>query len=373
MVIVFVSNYFNHHQAPFAEEMDFLSEHSFYFIETKPIDKERKKIGWGLASLPPYVMQAYGDKKMHKQCQRLIDEADVVIWGSCPMSMIRPRLRQGKMTFAYSERLFKRGTSGFAYWGRVLKYYCKLRAYQKNHYLLCASAYAAEDYGKIGLFKGNSYRWGYFPEVRHYDDIERILAAKKENSLLWVGRLISWKHPELAIELAKRLVKENVEFCLKIIGCGPMEEELRKAIQEYRLEKYVLLLGAMTPEEVRCHMEESQIYLFTSDQNEGWGAVLNEAMNSACAVVANDQIGAVPYLVQDQYNGSVYCDGKVDDLYTRVKELLSNKNLQMSMGKNAYHSLENVWNAKIAAQRLLAFSETRIQNYLEGPMSKEGI
>jgi hypothetical protein len=36
----------------------------------------------------------------------------------------------------------------------------------------------------------------------------------------------------------------------------------------------------MPPEEVRVHMEQSNIYLFTSDFGEGWGAVLNEAMNS---------------------------------------------------------------------------------------------
>ena len=34
-------------------------------------------------------------------------------------------------------------------------------------------------------------------------------------------------------------------------------------------------------------MEQADIYLFTSDRNEGWGAVANEAMNSACAMVAD--------------------------------------------------------------------------------------
>ena len=37
------------------------------------------------------------------------------------------------------------------------------------------------------------------------------------------------------------------------------------------------MLGSMTPEQVREHMEESILFLFTSDFGEGWGAVLNEA------------------------------------------------------------------------------------------------
>ena len=34
-------------------------------------------------------------------------------------------------------------------------------------------------------------------------------------------------------------------------------------------------------------MEKADIFLFTSDRREGWGAVANEAMNSACALVVS--------------------------------------------------------------------------------------
>lgn len=51
----------------------------------------------------------------------------------------------------------------------------------------------------------------------------------------------------------------------------------------------------MKASEVRSYMEKADIYLFTSDFNEGWGAVLNESMNSGCAVVASHAIGSVPF------------------------------------------------------------------------------
>ncbi len=47
------------------------------------------------------------------------------------------------------------------------------------------------------------------------------------------------------------------------------------------------MLGAMSPDKVRAYMERADVFLFTSDFNEGWGAVLNESMNSGCAVVAS--------------------------------------------------------------------------------------
>jgi glycosyltransferase involved in cell wall biosynthesis len=45
------------------------------------------------------------------------------------------------------------------------------------------------------------------------------------------------------------------------------------------------------------------VFIFTSDRNEGWGAVLNEAMGSGCAVVAADLIGSVPYLIEHKKMG----------------------------------------------------------------------
>ncbi len=110
-------------------------------------------------------------------------------------------------------------------------------------------------------------------------------------SILWVGRLIKWKHPELAIIVAKMLRDSGYDFNMKIIGQGEMKAELIKMIKIYNLEKYIYFLDYMSPEKVREHMEQANIFLFTSDYNEGWGAVLNEAMNSGCSVVASHAIG----------------------------------------------------------------------------------
>ena len=114
----------------------------------------------------------------------------------------------------------------------------------------------------------------------------------------------------------------------------------------------------MSPEEVRKHMEESEIFLFTSDRNEGWGAVLNEAMNSGCAVVASHAIGSVPYLIENKSNGLIYKDGDKDDLYIKVKYLLDFSQKRMKIGHAAYLTILNDWNAVKAAERVLTLSKT---------------
>ena len=82
----------------------------------------------------------------------------------------------------------------------------------------------------------------------------------------------------------------------------------------------IILKGNVHFTEVRTLMEESEIFIFTSDFNEGWGAVLNEAMSSACGCVASYKAGSTPFLL-DGTNGQVY-NSTQNDLNEKLKELL---------------------------------------------------
>lgn len=117
--------------------------------------------------------------------------------------------------------------------------------------------------------------------------------------------------------------------------------------------------------------------MFTSDRNEGWGAVLNEAMNSGCAIVADELIGAVPFLIQDGVNGFIYKDKSLKSLTQKVEKLIQDKELRERFAKNAYQTLMTNWNAQTAAEHLMILINN-IQNkqnisIKEGPCSKAEI
>lgn len=366
MKVVFVSNYYNHHQAAVSKAMDRYTQHQYYFIETAQIEEERKKLGWGNDIKPKYVIH-YNDNK--NMCKKLIEGADVVIWGSCPFSIIKNRLKKRKLTFAYSERIFKKKLSGPSYWMRAIKYFIRLKPYQKNHYLLCSSAYASLDYNRIYLFKDKAYKWGYFPEKIHYE-IDELIRKKNKYEILWVSRFIDWKHPEIPIMIAKKLIKDNYKFKLNMIGNGALYKKIEKLIEKENLNDYVHLLGGMNPNEVRKYMENASIFLFTSDQNEGWGAVLNEAMNSGCAVIANSNIGSTPYLVTNGVNGLTYVNDNLDEIYHHVTTLLNNHSYAENLGKNAYHLISNYWNADIAVKNFFCLISGKV-NDEQGICSKD--
>lgn len=371
MNIVFVSNYYNHHQSALSDALNKETKGQFVFIQTMPMESERINMGWS-TDLQEYVINSYTDKKSYDKCMQLINNADVVITGSAPEKMIRTRIRENKLTFRYSERIYKNRRKLLQLPLRFIKYHWN-NAFSTNTYMLCASAYAAGDYAKTGSFINKTYKWGYFPEVKRYDDIDQLLASKKRASILWVGRLIEWKHPDAAIEIARQLKEEGFSFCLNIIGNGILEDKLKKMIKDYNLCDCVHMLGAMKPEKVREYMERSEIFLFTSDRNEGWGAVLNEAMNSACAVVASHAIGSVPFLIENGKNGYIYKSEDLDSLYTTVKWMLEHHDERKTISENAYDTLVNEWNAENASKKFLYLAK-KILNGVENPdVYKNGV
>ena len=371
MNVVFVSNYFSHHQKAVSDALALRCR--YCFVATAEMTRERLEMGWGGETEPDYVCRY---DAAPERAEALLAQADVIIAGSAPEELIQPCIDRGQLIFRYHERPLKNGPEPLKYLPRLVKWHRRNPA-GKKIYLLCASGFAAGDYARFGLFRGKAYRWGYFPEQKEYVDFDRLLDAKEPASILWAGRLLKLKHPEKAIALAARLKDRGIPFTLRIIGTGPMERELRAEIARRQLEDCVCLLGAMAPEAVRGHMEKAQIFLLTSDRGEGWGAVVNEAMNSGCGMVVSSEVGSVPYLLRHGENGLVYPDGQEDKLTEQVKQLLTDPGYCRKLGLAAYETIRWLWNADVAAERLLALAEGILRGekapelYREGPCSKD--
>lgn len=354
---VFVSNYLNHHQIPFCNAMYELCGGSFAFIQTGAVEEERIRMGWDGQAHQPYLKLYYKEEQV---CRRLIAHAEIVMFGGCDDERyIEERLAEGKAVIRCSERLYKTGQwKAVSPRGLRKKYRDHTRYRKAPVYLLCAGAYVPSDFSLVRAYPGKMYCWGYFPETRHYD-IDKLLAGKSSAAsedgtvyILWAARMIDWKHPELPLEAARHLKSRGLSFRMDMIGGGAMEEQIKALRAEYGLEKEVGLPGFMSPALVREHMERADIFLLTSDRQEGWGAVANEAMNSGCALIADHMTGAAPYLVRDGENGLIYRDGNRKELFALAEGLVRDRELCARLGKNAYRTITEVWNAENAAKAL---------------------
>lgn len=394
MKITFVSNYINHHQIPFCNAMCAQEGVEFAFIQTEKMEEERIKMGWNPnGSDLDYVYYAYENPA---ECQKLVRESDMVIWGGAEdETMLKPRLEAGKPVIRYSERLYKNGQwKAVSPRGLIKKYNDHTKYRKKEVYLLCAGAYVSSDFHIVRAYPGKMLKWGYFPETKIYD-IDELMAGKcgapakdadngeKKVEILWAARFIDWKHPELVVTLAEELLAKETasenkdkKFHITMIGGGELEPQIRALIEEKKLGDVITLAGFKTPREVRACMECADIYLVTSDRGEGWGAVVNEAMNSGCAVVSNHMIGAAPYLIRQGENGFMYRDKNGTEFAETVELLIRDASLRQQIGRNAYQTITKEWNAEEAAKRLTEIIKDilggtfDIRKWQSGPGSK---
>lgn len=371
MKILFISNYFNHHQAPLSDALHTLTGGGFRFVETAAMPREQRELGYQTLSRP-YVLPWKGNEA------RLLEElrqADVVIAGEAPQWIVRRRIWTGKLLFRYSERPLREGIEPWKILPRLLRWHWWNPPWA-NLYLLSTGAYTAGDYAKFGVFRNKSFRWGYFPEVEKQEP-EALFSEKNPSEILWCGRFLELKHPEAALEAANRLYRKGYRFTLTFLGRGEQEALLKSMVKAYQMEEMIRFPGAVPPGRVRSYMKKAGIFLFTSDQREGWGAVMNEAMGSGCAVIASDGPGSVPVLVNSGENGLIYPSGDTDRLTELLQSLLENPEKQRRLGESAYQTVSALWSPETAARRLITLSQALLRGedgrnlYPEGPCSPE--
>ena len=379
MRVTFYSNFLTHHQVPFCIEMQKRLGENFKFVSTMKIFQWRLDLGFkDLDAEYDFVVRAYESETERQKAKQLAIDSDVVIIGSTTDELIEERLKQDKLTFRYRARVFL-FLDGFfktifnkekakLFYDRHIKY-----RKNKNLYMLCANAYGANDFNFLGLYKNKIYKWGYFLETNEYD-IDKLIEQKEENKvieIIWVARFINWKHPEIVLKLAKNLKRQDYKFKIKMLGTGVLEDKIKNEIKRQSLSDCVEVVGQVPSDKVKNYMEKANIFIGTSDSREGWGAVINEAMNAGCAIVANQKMGSVPFLIKHNENGIMYKNYK--DFEEKVKLLIDNKELRYKFSKNAYQSITQEWTSGEAASNIIelfnAIIEKRESEVKDGPAS----
>lgn len=355
-MIVFVSNFLNHHQFPVASRLYQLTEGRYRFIETEPMPEWIKRGGYSEYENLPWLVQVWKGGDTDILAKKLLAEAKAVVWcNNLYLDVIKQRLKAGKLTFEFGERWFKRGLLNI-FSPRLLKSQLYYHLYFRHSplYRLNASAFAANDFAILHSYRNRMFKWGYFTKLATTEDFN--LEAPRGVSrlkILFVSRFLIWKHPEIPVLMASELKKRGYDFELNMYGSGPEEQRIKDLIHSLNVADVVRLCGNKPNEQILEEMRRHDIFVFTSDKNEGWGAVVNEAMGSGCAVVASDAIGSVPFLIEDGVNGYIFKNGSVEDITDKVASLLDDPKLCRRLGKRAFETISEIWSPDNAAKNFL--------------------
>jgi glycosyltransferase involved in cell wall biosynthesis len=126
---------------------------------------------------------------------------------------------------------------------------------------------------------------------------------------LYVGRL----SPEKGINVILNAFSKT-DFVLKIIGSGPLEEEIKAFSDKF---SNIEFLGVKAKNDVYSLISGAKAIIFSSIWYETFGMVIIEAFACGTPVIASS-IGEAKNLVNDKINGLLFKAGNEDDLLDKV-------------------------------------------------------
>ncbi|TBW25568.1 glycosyltransferase [Gramella sp. KN1008] len=192
----------------------------------------------------------------------------------------------------------------------------------------------------------------------------KIQEPLDELNILFVGRLISLKGPDLCIEIFRLLVEKGYNnLRLIIIGEGELNNELNGLIQKYGLATKVILTGALTQEEIKSWMNKSALFLLPgihdkTGRAETQGLVIQEAQAMELPVIISD-VGGMKYGMLNEKTGFVVREADIEAFVEKIEILVLNPQLRREMGKRGRKYVEDNYDSQILGEKLEKFYLTQ--------------
>jgi len=146
---------------------------------------------------------------------------------------------------------------------------------------------------------------------------------------LYFGRL---SHEKGIETLLSAHAKMDDVIPLKVVGTGPMEEELRRRFPS------VEFMGYKSGAKLREIVQQSSFVVVPSEWYENCSMVVLEAMAAGKPVIGS-RIGGIPEQVEDGVTGFLFNMGDVSGLAEKMGILRDDPDLRLRMGKAAREKL----------------------------------
>jgi len=145
------------------------------------------------------------------------------------------------------------------------------------------------------------------------EEFRTSLSIKPEEVvILFVGRLVHEKRPDIFANVIRRLNKKNISFKALVVGAGPYESEMKK------LPNTICVGWLSNMDELATAYASSDIFLFPGAL-ETFGNVTMEAAASGLPIVA--EAGCSGHLIENGMSGFACKDGDEDAFFDATHHL----------------------------------------------------
>jgi glycosyltransferase involved in cell wall biosynthesis len=182
--------------------------------------------------------------------------------------------------------------------------------------------------------------------------------SSKPPLIIAVGRLIPKKGFGDLIRTCALLAERGKSFRCEIIGEGPLEDQLRRQIDELHLQNNVVLTGTKPQTELRRRLAAANIFVLPSviDPDGGMDnlpTVIMEAMATGLPVVSTN-IGGIPEMVIENETGFLVQPGETAAIADAIERVVNDCSLAANLGHSAYERARTLFSIAQNVRELCA-------------------
>ena len=161
------------------------------------------------------------------------------------------------------------------------------------------------------------------------DRISDIGYGIPKTLILFSGKLVWRKGPDLLVEAAGRLRKEGMDVGVVFCGSGEMETQLKKRCEELRVS--AVFLGFVNQSGLSAVYHACDLFCLPSREGETWGLVVNEALLHGLPVVVSEAVGCAPDLIENTNNGVIVKSNSLNGLLLGIKKELNSLTIEKNL------------------------------------------
>ncbi|WP_301176267.1 glycosyltransferase family 4 protein, partial [Actinomadura geliboluensis] len=172
-----------------------------------------------------------------------------------------------------------------------------------------------------------------------------------------VSRLVPRKGQDALIHAWPRVLREQPDAALLLVGGGPYRDRLQRLAASLGVDRSVVFTGGVSWEELPAHYDAGDVFAMPCRTRrrgldvEGLGIVYLEASATGLPVVAGDSGGA-PDAVLDGETGLVVPGRSVAGIAAALTGLLADPARARAMGERGRAWIEREWRWEVQAARL---------------------
>lgn len=200
----------------------------------------------------------------------------------------------------------------------------------------------------------------FFSQIKHglpqREELREKWSIPQESTcFMYVGKLIKKKRIQDQLDALKIALKKNANLYLLVVGTGELMESAQQKVYADNLP--VSFVGFLNQTEITNAYGAADCLILSSDYDETWGLVVNEAMVCGLPAIVSDRAGCGPDLIEEGITGSLYPFGDTQALAARVLYMAENQERLLQMGKNAQRRVLQHYTVRKAVKGTLAAVE----------------